>query len=356
MIKYLGSKLRLLPGITEVVARIPDARSAVDLFSGTARVAHALKARGLRVEANDHNAYAHALAAGLVQADLGRWGEEAALWIERLNALPPRAGWFTRAYAEEARFFRPANAARIEAVREAIAAAALDSELEAVLLVALLLAADRVDSTTGVQMAYLKEWAPRSQRALELRLPELLPRPDAGACRAYCLDALEAAARLTGDVGYLDPPYNRHRYRNNYHVWETLVRWDQPATYGAVRKRDDCLGPASPFNRRHEIRGALATVLDRLDCRALVVSFSDEGFLSREELIELLAPRGVVQVLAAAHPRYVGAKIGIHNPRGEKVGSVGRTENVERLFVVTPDGIPLDDVPGFAPAPAPVAG
>ena len=63
MIKYLGSKLRLLPGITEVVARIPDARSAVDLFSGTARVAHALKARGLRVEANDHNAYAHALAA-----------------------------------------------------------------------------------------------------------------------------------------------------------------------------------------------------------------------------------------------------------------------------------------------------
>ena len=348
MIKYLGSKLRLLPGITEVIARIPQARSAVDLFSGTARVAHALKTRGLRVEANDHNEYARMLASGLVQADAERWAEEATLWIARLNALPPRAGWFTQAYAEEARFFRPENAARIEAIREAIHAAELDPELESVLLVALLLASDRVDSTTGVQMAYLKEWAPRSRRSLELRMPDLLARPTAGACRAHGLDALVAAGTLSGDVAYLDPPYNRHRYRNNYHVWETLVRWDQPATYGAVRKRDDCLGPASPFNRRGQIREALEVVIARLDCRALVVSFNDEGFLSREELEVMLATRGVVQVLSAAHPRYVGAKIGIHNPRGEKVGTVGRTENVERLFVATPHGVPLEAIPGFA--------
>lgn len=349
MIKYLGSKKRLLPGIVETVRRVPDARSAVDLFSGTARVAHALKAAGLRVAANDHNSYAHALAAGLVQADAGRWGAEAARWIERLDALPPRAGWFTRAYAEEARFFRPENAARIEAMREEIAAAALDPELEAVLLTTLLLAADRVDSTTGVQMAYLKEWAPRARRSLRLALPPLLPRPAAGGCSAHRLDALDAASALSGDVAYLDPPYNRHRYRNNYHVWETLVRWDRPQTYGTVRKREDCRGPASPFNRRGEIHSALAEVIARLDCRVLVVSFSDEGFLSREELEAMLAPRGAVQVLAAAHPRYVGAKIGIHNPRGEKVGVVGRTENVERLFVVAPRPLALDGVPGFAP-------
>ncbi|MDA1260782.1 MAG: DNA adenine methylase [Planctomycetota bacterium] len=355
MIKYLGSKLRLLPGITDVVARIPNARSAVDLFSGTARVAHALKGRGVRVEANDHNAYARTLAAGLVQADRERWTEEAERWIARLNALPPRAGWFTQAYAEEARFFRPENAARIEAAREEIAAAALDPELEAVLLTSLLLASDRVDSTTGVQMAYLKDWAPRSFRTFTLALPSLHSRPDAGACHAHGMDALQAAAVLSADVGYLDPPYNRHRYRNNYHVWETLVRWDQPETYGTVRKRDDCRGPASPFNRRGEIRGALSTVIDRLDCRALVVSFSDEGFLSRVELEEMLDPRGVVQVLTAAHPRYVGAKIGIHNPRGEKVGTIGRLENVEMLFVVTPEGINLDEVPGFATATASVS-
>ena len=33
--------------------------------------------------------------------------------------------------------------------------------------------------------------------------------------------------------------------------------------------------------------------------------------------------------------QFSGARIGIHNPRGEKVGAVGRLRNVEHLFVVT---------------------
>ncbi len=67
----------------------------------------------------------------------------------------------------------------------------------------------------------------------------------------------------------------------------------------------------------------------------LIVSFNDEGYLSRTELVEMLSARGRVQVVEIAHPRYIGARIGIHNPKGEKVGQVGRLRNVEHLFVVT---------------------
>ena len=49
--------------------------------------------------------------------------------------------------------------------------------LRPILLTSLMLAADRVDSTTGLQMAYLKQWAPRSHQPLELRVPELLAGP-----------------------------------------------------------------------------------------------------------------------------------------------------------------------------------
>lgn len=59
-------------------------------------------------------------------------------------------------------FFHPKNGERIDAIREAIAAKNLDPELEAILLTSLMEAADRVDFTTGVQMAYLKRWAPRA--------------------------------------------------------------------------------------------------------------------------------------------------------------------------------------------------
>ena len=72
MIKYLGSKRTLIPSILEQIEAVPDCRSVLDLFSGTSRVGHALKQRGYRVVANDHNRYAHALASCYVQADRDR--------------------------------------------------------------------------------------------------------------------------------------------------------------------------------------------------------------------------------------------------------------------------------------------
>ena len=58
---------------------MPDVRRVVDLFSGTSRVGHALKATGRFVRANDHTAYGHALARCYLQADAERVAGPAAL-------------------------------------------------------------------------------------------------------------------------------------------------------------------------------------------------------------------------------------------------------------------------------------
>ena len=259
MIKYLGSKRVLVPLIVRTIGRIEPARTVADLFSGTSRVGHALKRAGYRVLANDHNAYAEALARCYVAADRDAVGSDAARLIAELNRLPGRPGWFTATYCERARFFTPRNGVRIDAIREAIARRDLPPELEAVLLVSLMEAADRVDSTTGVQMAYLKRWASRASNPLELRLPDLLPRALHGKGRALGLDALEAARRLEADVVYLDPPYNQHSYRGNYHIWETLVRWDHPEVYGTACKRIDCRSEKSRFNSRRAFMAPWST-------------------------------------------------------------------------------------------------
>src|SRR5262249_39013486 len=154
--------------------------------------------------------------------------EPAEKLIRELDALEGRAGWFTATYCERARYFMPANGARIDAIRARIARLGLEPTLEAIALVSLMEAADRVDSTVGVQMAYLRRWAPRARQRLTLRVPALLP----GAGGASCLDAAVAARRYEADLAYLDPPYNQHSYLGNYHVWESLVRWDQPEVYG----------------------------------------------------------------------------------------------------------------------------
>lgn len=317
---------------------MPRTRSAIDLFSGTARVGHALKQAGLRVAANDLSSYAATLATCYVQADKGPLEREAKRWINILNALPGEPGYVTRTFCEEARFFRPENGARIDAIRQHIADAQLEHELEAILLTSLIEAADRVDSTTGVQMAFLKEWAPRAYRPLKLRLPELVRKPRAGACTAHQMDARDAARTLTADLAYLDPPYNQHKYLNYYHVWETIVRGDQPEHYGVVCKRIECADHRSPFNSRREIRDAMRDVVMALDTRYLIVSFNDEGFIPPTDMVELLAERGQVWREEVDYPRYVGAQIGIHDHTGKVVGRVSHLTNKENLFVVLPKG------------------
>ena len=169
--------------------------------------------------------------------------------LDRLNALPGQRGYVTEVFCEKSRYFQPKNGTRIDAIRDAIERDYAGSRLYPVLLTALMLAADRVDSTTGVQMAYLKQWAPRAYNDLELRVPALLVGPG--------LALLGEAADVVDEVGdvdlaYLDPPYNQHSYRANYHVWETLIRWDDPPHYGVACKRADIRDPGakSPFNRR----------------------------------------------------------------------------------------------------------
>ena len=332
MIKYLGSKRALIDPITEAVGTLlPNGGRVCDLFSGTARVGHALKARGYEVWSNDLNAYAHVLAIAYVQADADRWRDRSEALIAELNEIAPAAGWFTQAFCEDARYFTPENGARVEAIRDRIAALSLEPELEAIALTALMEAADRVDSTAGVQMAYMKAWAPRALKPLQLRLPALLPGPG----RATRADAVEMAPEIEADLVYLDPPYTQHSYLGNYHVWESLVLWDRPETYGVANKRIDVRTRKSAFNSRPGIGPALKSVIESVRAQHLIVSFNDEGYLTRDQLIEMLSVRGPVRVIEIPRPRYVGARIGIHNPKGEKVGTVGRLRNVEYLFVVS---------------------
>ena len=336
VVKYIGSKRALLPWITGVVEHIraiDDVQEAVDLFSGSARVGHALKNLGLYVISNDIHSYAQVLAQTLVEADARVYTPERLEPIlKRLMKLKGKAGWFTQTYCEESRFIQPHNGIRIEAIRKKIDKEADgDPLLRAILLFSLMIAADKVDSTTGIQMAYLKQWAPRSFNELQLNIPPMLP----GNGLALQGDALEMAGKLEADLFYLDPPYNQHSYLGNYHLWETLVRWDNPETYGIARKRTDVQQRKSPFNSKREAKGAMEKMMGDISAKHLVLSFNNEGFFSVEEIEAMLKDWGYVVRMSQSHRRYVGARIGIYNPKGEKVGQISHTENEEYLFVAT---------------------
>ena len=132
-------------------------------------------------------------------------------------------------------------------------------------------------------------------------------------------------------------PHNQHSYRGNYHIWETLCLWDRPEVYGIAKKGIDCRAYRSPFNSKSRIKEALPRVLAALRARHVLVSFSNEGYVSREEIESWLSTRGHFEVVEVDFKRYVGAQIGIYNPQGKKVGKVSHLRNKELLFLVGPD-------------------
>ncbi len=338
MIKYLGSKRRLLPVLGEIFATT-GARTALDLFTGTTRVAQEFKRRGARVTAVDTARYAEVFGRCWIETDADAIDhDDLDAVLERLAGLPGEPGYFTQTFCVESRFFHPKNGERVDAIRNAIELDHRDSPLYPILLTSLVLAADRVDSTTGVQMAYLKQWAPRAHNDLQLRRPQLLG--GTGVVRRG--DAHQIASALGSfDLAYLDPPYNQHRYFTNYHVFETLVAWDAPEHYGVACKRADSrsVETKSIFNDKRRMATALRETIAAVDAEIVIVSYNNESWVAIDDLRDMAAVHGDVVALAFDSKRYVGAQIGIHDPSGKRVGAVSHLRNLEYVVVAGPRAV-----------------
>jgi len=332
VIKYLGSKRALMP-ILETLIDESSSQTALDLFTGTTRVAQAMKRAGITVTAVDTASYSEVFAKTYIELDRRQANEaELSEAIQRLNSLDGKPGYFTDTFCERASFFQAKNGVRIDAIRNQIEVEYQNSWMYQPLLASLISAADKVDSTTGVQMAYLKTWSRRSFADLELKVPELIDGPGA-AVRADANEAVESIPEV--DLAYLDPPYNQHRYFGNYHIWETLVRWDEPDFYGVANKRVDTRSPAnkSLFNSKLTMPNALGDLISKVKAKTLLLSYNNESWLSRRELTDMCLKYEAVQILDFDFKRYVGSQIGGYNQSGELVGKPGAKRNLEHVVI-----------------------
>lgn len=332
--KFIGSKyplLEFIAGVAESVA--PQARSMADLFCGSGVVAHHFAARGLAVLAAD-NLYHNYLATRCFVG--GRPGEvnwEAmAARLDLLNRLAPQAGYCSREFGGT--YFTPANAARIDVIREQIARwlqeGTINQQEEALLLTSLLYAADKVANTCGQYDAFLKHLGsePYSDlgvhrvdamvyRPLQLGLPRVVEREDA---QVFWADSNQLIGQIECDLLYLDPPYNSRQYVDNYHVLENIARWEKPSLYGKTRKfaRDHL---KSRFSRKREAPVSLTHLIDRARCQHILLSYNNEGIIPDQVIVEALERRGPVQVFTRPYTIF-----------GNGAGRSGRRPIVERLF------------------------
>lgn len=342
-VKYIGSKRSLLPYILEAVAGLPVGRM-IDVFTGTTRVAQAFRKQGWTVCAGDLSWASEAYAALFLMTTPEDLPVLTSL-VAELNALEGVEDWITRSYCDVqgaeggiVRVWKPKNGRRADAIRNKIAEwesnNRIDPTMALRLTAILILALDSVDSTVGVQQAYLKDWAKRADNDLRLVIPDGIAQGPVGEFRpGSCLEGPYPSST----VAYLDPPYSSHSYATYYHIWDSITRWDKPDVCLKTNRRKDRTAEhfdttmKSPWNSKKEALSAFETLLKRLPVQTILLSYSNESLLSLEDLCPLLESFPSYEVREIDYKRNIMSHIG----NATLYDTPRESNNIEYLIVIS---------------------
>jgi adenine-specific DNA-methyltransferase len=134
------------------------------------------------------------------------------------------------------------------------------------------------------------------------------------------MDAAALLRRMSEsvDVAYLDPPYNQHQYGSNYHILNTIARWDRPPVSSELGPdgrllekagiRHDWVRTRSLFCSRTTAPQALAEVIGSARARHILISYSTNGLVSLDDLYAMCSRRGRTTITSASHVRYPGGR------------------------------------------------
>jgi len=362
LIAYIGNKRALLPRLLQVFLELDreyPVRFFLDPFAGSGSVSRLARSLGWSVAANDAEEYSRIVNEAWlgVSADelpslfagsggIGTaFGAYNAMHPQREDSRPDGCGepYIALHYApastggadwrRERLFYTRENAVFLDRVRSAIErdypAAPPGSPGDrkgaaerALLLGALVYEAATHANTSGVFKAYHKGFGGHGHDALgRILSPMALEPPLLWGGPPSLVARMDAAAFCSGksaDLCYLDPPYNQHQYGSNYHLLNTIARWDR-APVDDSRLPDGSLVRAagippawtesrSAFCSRRTARRAFEELLSSIDARTVVLSYNTEGLVPPEDLVELLSDRADVSLRSLDYVKYRGGR------------------------------------------------
>jgi adenine-specific DNA-methyltransferase len=336
-VKYIGSKRLLLQSIVDTIGRVPRANRVIDAFTGTTRVAQALKASGYEVITSDlswaSTCYSNTFISNPIDnAHLNSY-------IEYMNRLEGKAGWLTENYCQHkngVKVWQVENGKKADAIRDYIDTLMLAPWESATLVTSLIFALDAVDNTVGVQQAYLKEWCRRSYNPLTLKLPVVRGTVVGQHIEGDCM----AIEYPSADVAYLDPPYSAHSYATYYHIWDSIARWDKPETALTTNRRVDRVKGTfdatmvSDWNSKASALSSLIALIDKLPVPVVVLSYNNEGLIGEAELMSALA-KYKIEIEAIDFKRHIMSSIGNSLISGPASRNEVNNRNLEFLITIT---------------------
>lgn len=337
IITYLGNKRRLIGNIEKEIESIAEKSGkeklvCTDLFSGSGIVARMLKRHSSKLIVNDLENYSSVINSCYLINKKDFPKDECEYLrkkIEdscRLEKLP---GIISMNYAPqdddnikkgERVFYTHQNAVLIDTYRTLIDKFVPDENLRKFFLAPLITEASVHVNTSGVFKGFYKDkntgigcFGAAGKNALtrifgRIELKEPVFSNFESDLEIYQKDTVLLSKELKKlDIAYLDPPYNQHPYGSNYFMLNLILKNKLDVEISKISGITQGWN-RSVFNKPYSALKSMEEIVSSLDSKFIVISYNSEGFISFDEMSELLKKYGKLKTVEIAYNTFRGSR------------------------------------------------
>lgn len=343
---YIGSKKSLLQFLEESIYQVVGKKNFtfLDLFAGTGIVGQHFKSKGHKVIANDLQYYSFVLNKNYIEnhkvlkfieletelEDLINidYAKRADFVCNFFDNLELEEGFIYQNYSLggtknkefERQYFSDTNAKKVDTIRQKIEEWKNENKINDneyyFLLATLLENIDKVANTASVYGAFLKQLKKSAQKEFSMRSANFIFNDNEH--NVYNEDIESLVETVKGDVLYLDPPYNHRQYAPNYHLLETIAKYDNPKIKGKTGLRDYS-NQKSKFSQKKDVLKSFDNIIQKANVKYIFLSYNNEGLMTEEEVRTIMSKRGKYGVFKKEYNRFKADKTENRNHKANSV-------------------------------------
>ncbi|MCL2073300.1 MAG: DNA adenine methylase [Marinilabiliaceae bacterium] len=320
---YIGSKNKLSNFIKStvysVVGKDLSDKIFCDIFAGTGIVGRNFKTEVKKVIANDCEYYSYVLNKNYIENHEDIIDKH--FFIDNLNNLTSIDGGFIyKNYCvgggTERQYFSDYNGKKIDTIRQKIEEwkneNKISSNLYFFLLASLLECADKVANTASVYGAYLKHLKKSAQKELVL-VPANFELNE-NKHEVFNTDSNMLISQIEGDILYLDPPYNSRQYGANYHLLNTIARYDDFIPKGKTGMR---IYQKSNYCSSAKVAVEFENLIKKAQFQYIFLTYNNEGLMSVKNVQNILQKYGKYDLAEIDYQRFKADKTENRNHKAD---------------------------------------
>ena len=320
---YIGSKHKLSNFIKNtvygVVGKNLSDKIFCDIFAGTGIVGRNFKTEVKKVIANDCEYYSYILNKNYIENNFEIADKQR--FIDELNNIPLiDSGFIYKNYCigggTERQYFSDFNGKKIDTIRQKIEEwknnEKIGQNLYYFLLASLLETADKLANTASVYGAYLKKMKKSAQKELILEPANFVLNDNEH--QVFNADSNILIKQISGDILYLDPPYNARQYGANYHLLNTIAIYDNfiPQGKTGLRKYGK-----SKYCNKNKVEFEFENLIKNANFKHIFLSYNNEGLMPSENIKKIMQKYGKYDLSTTDYQRFKADKTENRNHKAD---------------------------------------